>query len=194
MKFDFDIILILGPQGSGKGTQAEMLCNKLGFFHWDMGAILREEHEFVLSDGKKVGDIIDQGFYLTDAQLGEILERRISSLQSNRGVVFDGVPRQREQAKFLLERVRAMGFSRFIAILIDVTREESMKRLLLRREIEHRIDDTPEAITRRLDQGERFMGPLLEYLKTEMRVIDIDGHPSIPEVTKEIKVALNLPQ
>ena len=192
MKPDFDVIFILGPQGSGKGTQAEILAHTLGFFYWEMGAILRAQRDTVLSDGSKIGDIIDNAHYLTDPQLIEVLAQNIKSIPKDKGIIFDGVPRRVGQAKFLMDYLRSIGFSRMVTVYIDVVPEESMKRLLLRAQVQGRPDDTPEGITRRLAQAQELTGPVLDYLKGETRVFMIDGHPSIPEVAQQIAQALHL--
>lgn len=190
----FEVIFILGSQGSGKGTQGRFLAQKLDFLFWDMGAILREERDFVLSDGKKVGDITGRGIYLTDPELIEVIQCRIGSILPGRGIVFDGVPRRIGQAEFIINHLRLIGFSRFITIFIDVAREESIKRLMLRAEKERRIDDTPEAISLRLKQAEELTGSLLEYLKTQMPVVAVDGNPSISKVTENIEKILAVTQ
>ena len=89
-----DAIFILGPQGSGKGTQGRLLAEKLGFFFWEMGGVLRANRDFVLADGEKVGEILDRGAYLSDAQLFEILNLKppdsfsINSVSSGSGACF----------------------------------------------------------------------------------------------------------
>ena len=95
-----DAIFMLGPQGSGKGTQARLLAEKMGFFFWEMGAILRANRDFVLANGEKVGDIMDRGDYLSDAQLLEILKLKLKDIPESKGIIFDGVPRRIGHAKF----------------------------------------------------------------------------------------------
>jgi len=184
------VFFIMGPQGSGKGTQAKILAEKLGLFHWDMGAVLREEHDFTLSDGSTVGGIIDKGIYLTDAQLIEVLKKRLGSIPPGQGIVFDGLPRRIGQADFILQYLGSLGFADFTTLVVDVSREESVKRLMLRAEKEKRVDDTPEAIALRLKQAEELTGPLIEFMKTRTRIVTVDGNPPISEVTREIDEAL----
>jgi adenylate kinase len=186
------VFFIMGPQGSGKGTQAKLLAEKLSLFHWDMGRILREEHDFRLSDGTTVGEIIDRGVYLTDEQLVEILKKRLDAIPSGQGIIFDGVPRRIDQAQFLLDHLRSLGFTDFTTLYIEVSRDESVKRLMLRAEKEQRVDDTPEGIALRLKQFDELVGPLVEYLKTRTRVLTVDGNPPIPEVTRSIDETLGM--
>ncbi|MDO8516007.1 MAG: nucleoside monophosphate kinase [bacterium] len=186
------VLILYGPQGSGKGTQAKILADKLGLFQWDMGAILRDEHDFKLTNGKTVGEIIDKGILLADPELLEVIKHLLPNISKDQGIIFDGIPRRIGQAKFLLDYLRSLGFVDFKTLFINVSREESMKRLMLRAQIQKRVDDTPESIERRLKQYDELTAPLLEYLKTQMDVITVNGDPPIPEVTKEINSALGI--
>ena len=189
---DLPVFFIMGAQGAGKGTQAKLLVKKLGLFHWDMGAILREDHDFRLLDGNTVGDITDRGAYLSDDQLIEILQRRLGMIPAGKGIVFDGVPRRLGQAQFLLDHLHGRGYAEAVVVYIDVAREESIRRLTLRAEKEKRIDDTPEAIASRLKLTDELTGPLLAYLKGKARLVTVDGNPSVPQVTKNIWHALGI--
>ena len=187
-----DIIFIIGPQGSGKGTQAEILAKRLGFSHWNMGAILREEHDHKFPTGETVGELIDKGVLLNYDQLMEVFGYRAKNIPTDRGVIFDGVPRTLDQAKLIMDFLSTNGRKDFLTIFLDIPEEETMKRLLLRAKKEERVDDTPEAIQFRIDQYERDTKPVLEYLKENTTFIEIDGRPSIEEVTKSITAALGL--
>ena len=147
-----DIIFIVGPQGSGKGTQAKLLAEKLGFFWWDMGQVLREERDWKLKDGMTVGEIIDKGILLSDEQVLEVFKARMAKLPPGKGVIFDGIPRRVGQADYLFDFLKKQGKDDFITLYVSLPREESMKRLLRRAAIEMRSDDTPEGIELRLKQ------------------------------------------
>jgi adenylate kinase len=186
-----DAIFIVGPQGSGKGTQAKLLAERLGFFWWDMGRVLREERTWKFADGRTVGEIIDAGILLTDEQLIEVAKEKLSKLPAEQGVVFDGIPRRIGQAEFLFEMLKAQGRKFFFTLHVSLPREESMKRLLKRAEIEKRSDDTPEKIEMRLQAYEEATVPMLEYLKEHTVFAQVDGMPSISEVTQEIEKAIS---
>lgn len=188
----YDAVFMLGPQGSGKGTQARLLAEKLGFFMWDTGAVLRENRGAVTVSGRTVGEIIDQGQLLTDDELLGVVSPLIAAIPLDKGVVFDGIPRRLGQAEYLTNFLKEKGRTRFVTILLDVPTEESVKRLLLRAEKEGRPDDTREAIEYRLAQYGSETVPMLEFLKKEGEFLLIDGRPSIPEVTQAIFKALQL--
>lgn len=188
-----DAIFIMGPQGSGKGTQARILAERLGFFHWDMGAILRASSDFKFSDGRTIGDIIDTGTYLTDAQLIEVIKDKLDELPADKGIIFDAVPRRMGQAEFLMDWLRRRGKNNLATIFLDLHKEESIKRLILRSKTENRADDTPEGIENRLRQYEEATVPILDYMRRNTKFFEIDGRPPIPEVAAQINRALGLP-
>jgi adenylate kinase len=187
---ELNVIFMIGPQGSGKGTQAKMLAEKLGFYSWDMGAIFREERAWKFADGKSVGELIDAGVLLNDDQVLSIAEGRLKQINPAQGVVFDGIPRRIKQAEALMAFLTGQGRTIFTTIFLNVPREESLKRLLLRAETQGRKDDTEEAINFRLQQYEEATVPVLDYLKQHTTFVEIDGRPSVPEVTQAINEAI----
>ncbi|MEY4731563.1 MAG: hypothetical protein RL681_509 [Candidatus Parcubacteria bacterium] len=188
----YNVVFMVGPQGSGKGTQAKALAEKLGFFHWEMSAMIREEKDMKFADGRTVGDVINAGTLLNDDQIIEIFHKRIPAYPKDAGIIFDGVPRRLGQAQFIMDYLKKQGRTSFVTIFLDIPREESIKRLMLRAAIEHRVDDTPERIDYRLKQYQEATVPMLDYLRTCTVFLDVDGSPSIPEVTKTIMEALEI--
>jgi len=187
-----DAIFMLGPQGSGKGTQARLLAEKLRFFFWEMGGILRANKDFVLANGETVGEIMNRGEYLSDPQLLEILNLKLPSIPADKGIIFDAIPRRIGQAEFILKWLAERGKKNLVTIFLNLPREESLRRLLLRAEIEKRPDDTPEAIQSRLKLYEEVTLPILDYMRANTEFIEIDGRPSVSEVTKDIDRAIGL--
>ncbi len=189
---DYDIIFVAGPQGSGKGTQGKRLAQKLGFLFWEMGGTLRA----ILAEGGPLAEkikAIDHGHLLSDGLIVEILKEKLPLIPEGRGVIFDGVPRRIGQSEFMVEYWRARGHDGNMATLyIDLSRDECMKRILSRAEIEGRADDTPEAIDRRFRDFDDEMHAAMEYLKNHTKFITVDGAPSADEVEKEIAAALGI--
>jgi adenylate kinase len=186
----FDTIFFIGPQGSGKGTQARLLAEQLGFFYWEMGGILREVAKSGTELGNKVGALIDQGVLLTDDILLEVVKQKISDVPKEQGIIFDGIPRRLGQAQYLLDYLHSIGHQQYVTMFIDLPRTESLARLMKRAEVEHRKDDTEEKINFRLDQYEKDTLPVLDFLRGKSSFITIDGRPAIEEVTEAINTAL----
>jgi adenylate kinase len=189
---NLNTIFFIGPQGSGKGTQAKILAKKLGFFHWDMGAILREVGRTATDLGKKVKNLIDTGVLLKDDDLYEVVTFKLDQIDPGQGVIFDGIPRRVGQAEFLLDFLKKQGRKDFATLFVNLPREESLARLLKRAEIEKRADDTREKIGFRLKQYEEDTLPVLDFLKTQSTFIEIDGTPKVEEVATKINAALGL--
>lgn len=185
-------IFFIGPQGSGKGTQAKVLAKKLNFFYWEMGGILRDVAAGDTELGKKIKNLIDSGVLLTDENLYEVVDNRLGGIAHDVGVIFDGIPRRVAQAEHLMEFLQRQGRKDFTTLFVNLLREESVARLLKRAEIEKRADDTKEKIEFRLQQYEKDTLPVLDYLKQRSTFFEIDGTPSVEEVEKEINKALRL--
>jgi len=189
---NLNTIFFIGPQGSGKGTQAKILAKRLNFFYWEMGGILREVAKEGSELGGKVKELVDNGILLPDELLLQVVESRLSKMSPNTGVIFDGIPRRLGQAEFLINFLKKQGRTNFTTLFIDLPKEESLNRLLLRAQKEGRADDTKEKIEIRLQQYYSDTLPVLDFLKTESAFFEIDGRPNIEEVSKNINKILNL--
>ena len=187
-----DAIFFIGPQGSGKGTQARVLAERLDFFYWEMGGIIREVAEEDTKLGRKTKELHDKGVLFDDSFLLGIVTHRLSVIPKERSVIFDGIPRRATQARFLLDLLRDKGKEYFYTIFLDVPKEDSLHRLLQRAETEHRADDTQEKIQFRLDQYYENTLPVLDILRQETKFITVDGRSQINEVTIAINKALGL--
>ena len=189
---DLNTIFFIGPQGSGKGTQAKLLAKKLYFFYWEMGGILRE----IAKDGSELGDqvkgLIEAGILLEDTLLLEVVKKRLSLIPLEQGVIFDGIPRRLGQAEFLLGYLNKIGRTNFVTLFIDLPKSESLARLLKRADVEKRADDTKEKIEFRLEQYYAETLPVVDFLKIQTKTFTIDGTPSVEEVTKEINKQLGI--
>jgi len=185
-------IFFIGPQGSGKGTQAKILAAKLNFFHWDMGSILREVAASDTDLGKKVKNLIDTGVLLQDNDLYEVVTYKLDQISPDLGVIFDGIPRRVGQAEFLLNFLKKQGRQNFATLFINLPKTESLARLLKRGEIEKRADDTKEKIEFRLAQYEQDTLPVLDFLKKQGEFFNIDGQQGVEEVSKAINLALGI--
>lgn len=188
----FDAIFMVGPQGSGKGTQGRGLASAMEFFYWEMGRILREEAKKDTPFGRKVKSLIDAGHLLEDNELFRVLQTELPEVIKHQRVLFDGVPRRVEQGVYLIHYLQQNGFNKFATIHIDVPQEESIKRLTERAHHEFRVDDTPEKIKYRLELYEQETLPVLKFLQGIGELYTIDGLGSIDEVRQRIDAALEV--
>ena len=189
---ELNTIFFIGPQGSGKGTQAKMLASELNFFYWEMGGILRALRTEETELAKKVTGLIDQGVLLPDEILLEVVKSKLTEIKPEQGIIFDGIPRRIGQAEFLMDFLKNQGRQNFVTLFVNLPKEESLARLLLRAQKENRADDTPEKIEFRLKQYEQDTLPVIDYLKSRTHFVEIDGRPEITQVTQAIHAALEL--
>ncbi len=188
----YDAIFMIGPQGSGKGTQGKVLAEKLGYFYWEMGAILREEAKKDTPFGRKVKNLIDNGHLLEDEELFRVLATELPEVIKHKRILFDGVPRTVPQGAHLITYLHQNGLTQFATVFIDVPKEESVKRLLERAHHEFRQDDTPEKIEFRLEVYEKETKPVLKFLEGIGDLYTIDGMGTIEEITERINSALKV--
>ncbi len=143
---DLNVIFFIGPQGSGKGTQAKILAQKLDFYYWEMGGILRAMKNGASDLAKQVTDLINRGVLLQDDLLLQVVKAKLDEIPAGKGVIFDGIPRRLGQAEFLLNALKEQGRTNFATLFVDVPKQETLNRLLLRAQKEGRAYDTPEKI------------------------------------------------
>jgi adenylate kinase len=207
-------LIVLGPQGSGKGTQAEKLAEKFGLEHIEMGKFLREVAKTSTDLGKEIHEIINiQGKLVDEKILKKVLHIKLADLPREQGIVFDGVPRRRDQLEYFEEAMKEFGRKIDAVINIDIPEEESIKRISKRwickknqhvlimgadieskddkcpicgSEVNQRIDDTPERIKTRLGIYRKDTKGVVDHYEKKGLLIEIDGTPSIEEVQKSI--------
>ncbi|MCX6762398.1 MAG: nucleoside monophosphate kinase [Candidatus Moranbacteria bacterium] len=207
-------IIVLGPQGSGKGTQAEKLAEKYNLEHIDMGRSLREVAKQNTPLGKEIYHIQNVTNTLVPSRiLREVLHFKINSLPREQGILFEGVPRTSDQQGYLEEEINNSGRKIDAVIFINIPEEETMKRISKRwvckkhqhvlimgkdikreqeecpldgSEIFQRIDDTPAGIKKRLQVNQEETMPVVENFRQRGLLIEIDGTPSIEKVFENI--------
>jgi len=181
-------LIILGPQGSGKGTQAKLLAEKFGLKHISTGELLRIESESGSEKGNKIGKILASGELMTFEIVVEVLEPALLSAKS--GFILDGTPRDFKQAEYLDLFLKKINIQIDKVILLEIPREESLKRLQKRAEIEHRADDTQDAINERLNLYENETKPVIEKYRRQGNLLVIDGTPDIETIFQDIVTKL----
>jgi adenylate kinase len=136
-----DVIFFIGRSGAGKGTQAKALAERLDFFYWEMGGILRSEIAKQSEIGKNIADLVNSGVLLSDQHMYPVIEAHMGEIPSDRGIIFDGFPRRISQANYIMGLLRGLGRKSMTTLFLDVPRQDSVERLHHRAEIEHRVDD-----------------------------------------------------
>jgi adenylate kinase len=184
-------ILLLGPQGSGKGTQAKRLAEEYGLAHVATGDLLREEIDAGTEFGKQVGPILASGGLVPDDQMIELIRERLQDEAAQSGFVLDGFPRTQPQAEALDRMLQEIERPLTVVFALDISDESCKQRLLKRAEEEGRKDDTPEVIERRLRTYHEQTEPLIEHYRTRGNLVSIHADRPIDSVFAEIQKALD---
>jgi len=183
-------VLILGPQGSGKGTQARRIAAEYGIPHVASGDMFREAIARRTPLGLEVEPILACGRLVPDELTIGLIRERLSRDDAQAGFVLDGFPRNAAQAEALDELLQELGRPLDIVLELQVADEVCVERMLKRARAEGRSDDTPEVIARRLEIYHRETAPLIGHYLPTGKVVGIRGDRSIDEVWAEIQEAL----
>ncbi|MGK4001308.1 adenylate kinase [Sorangium sp. So ce1036] len=206
------ILVLVGPPGAGKGTQAKLLCARFNIPQISTGDMLREAKRSGTLE-KHYLDIMDSGGLLPDEAVISLIDRRTAEPDCANGFLLDGFPRTVPQAE-ALDQLLARGGKRIDAVLqLDVPRPLLEERLIHRRtdkrsgqiyhlvynppppgaELEHRADDRPEAVARRLDAYEAMTAALLPFYEEKKLLHRVDGVGKPEEVTQRVLSVLDRP-
>lgn len=181
-------LIIFGPPGVGKGTQAELLSQKMNLFHFSTGNYLRD---LTLRDtelGKKVKNILDRGELVPDDVMNEIISDALRNNIKDKGFILDGYPRTVNQAIALDDILKSLNLQDIIIIYLKVNDEEIIKRLQLR----GRADDSKEIIEKRLYVYKQTTAKVLEYYKSKnKKIIEINGIGDIEKINNIIISKIN---
>jgi adenylate kinase len=186
-------VLLLGPQGSGKGTQAAKIAGTYGLAHIATGDMIRQIKEQPTELGRELKGVYDRGDLVDDELMIRLIRDRLDRGDTLPGFVLDGFPRTMVQAEALDDLLRDLGRSVDVVFEFQVPdRQELLDRMLKRAAEENRADDTPEAIRRRLDLYDRETAPLVEYYRsTRGNVVGLHADRTMEEVFHEISDALS---
>jgi adenylate kinase len=183
-------ILLLGPQGAGKGTQAKRISIEYDVPHIASGEILRGEMQAGTVLGLRVKDVYDRGDLVSDDLMIELIRTRLEQPDTDLGFILDGFPRTTVQAEALDAMFADIGRSFSVVFALQIPDEVAFERLRKRAQVEGRADDTDEAIRRRLENYHRETEPLIEYYRVRGNLVPIHGDRSENEVFAEIQSAL----
>src|SRR5580765_8399161 len=185
-------ILVLGPQGSGKGTQAKRIGATYGIPHISTGDMLREMKELPTDLGRELKDVMDRGDLVNDELMIRLIEDRLSRGDTLAGFILDGFPRTMAQAEALDALLRDLGRNLDVVFDLQVADHQVLIERMVRRAAEEgRSDDTPEAMKRRLELYDRETAPLIDYYRTrQANVVGVHADRTIDEIFQEIQRSL----
>lgn len=189
-------IILIGPPGAGKGTQAKMIAEKLGLMHISTGDLIREEQKNDTKIGKLATQLIDKGHFLPDTVVNQMVKQKIIDNPSVAGFIFDGFPRTVDQAKTLDEFLNLRKTPISKVIMLDTSNEIIVQRITERAAIENRPDDSPEVINTRIETYKKQTLPVVNYLKEghlfagNRKVDVIDASKTREEIFADISALL----
>jgi Adenylate kinase and related kinases len=184
------IIILLGPPGSGKGTQANFIQNKLSIPHLSTGDILRQSVKNETDLGNKVKNIMAKGELVSDDLVLDVIKERVSQSDCNLGFILDGYPRNITQAESLNIVLKDIDRNIDRILFLDVDFEVLESRIESRTKEnneEKRADDTSEVLIKRLEEYKIQTAPLGEYYSNNKKFKKINGMKSINEVSLDIE-------
>ena len=183
-------IVFLGPPGSGKGTQAKLLSNRLGIPAISTGDMLREAVRLGTPVGQRAKAIMDAGELVPDGLMITLIADRIAASDARDGFVLDGFPRTIEQARALGRLLQGNGTGLDAVINLLVSEDVLLGRMAGRAAVEGRSDDRPETCRERLRVYREKTAPLVDHYRAAGLLSDVDGSGEIREVADRIDRAL----
>ena len=184
-------LLIMGPQGVGKGTQAALLAEHYGIPAISTGDIFRANIKGKTELGLKVIEYTDKGELVPDEPTNSIVKDRLAQDDTANGWILDGYPRNAAQVEALDAMLEELGTPLDAVVALDADHDVLMARIAKRAEEQGRTDDTPEAIAKRLATYAKETAPLLDTYKSRGQLVAIDGVGEIDAIQKNIVAALD---
>ena len=185
-------IILFGPPGAGKGTQAKYLVNKLKNFQVSTGDILRDEIKKNSEIGQQIMNNMNEGKFVSDEIVNALIENIIYNPQKKDKLIFDGYPRSLSQAKYL--DLLLLKSNQIIdhVFFLNVNKDTIIDRIEKRKIIEKRTDDDSDTILKRYDTYMETTRPVLEFYSKNTNFHEIDGTKEIDQITREIDTFINV--
>jgi adenylate kinase len=182
-------VLVLGPQGSGKGTQAKRISAEHEIPHISTGDMFRALDD-ASPRGREVNEIMERGDLVPDEITIQMIRERLADDDAGDGFILDGFPRNLAQAEALDEMLSEIGRGLDVIFFFDLDDETAKERALGRAHEEGRVDDTAETIARRLAIYHQQTEPVVEYYRTTGKLVPLHAARTVEEVFNEVESAL----
>ena len=185
-------IILFGPPGAGKGTQAKFLINKLNGYQVSTGEILRHEIEKDSTIGKIIIDDMNNGKFVSDEIVNQLIKTYIFDIKKKNKLIFDGYPRSLSQAKNLDKLLKETDQNIDHIFFLNVNKSTIIERIKKRKTEENRADDELDTILKRYDTYMETTKPVLDFYSKNSNFHEIDGSQKIDEITTKIEAFINV--
>ena len=185
-------IILFGPPGAGKGTQSKYLVNKLNAFQISTGNLLREEIKKNSDIGKAIINDMNDGKFISDQIVNNLVERLVSDPKKKNKFIFDGYPRSLSQAKNLNFLLKKSDQKIDFVFFLNANKETIIKRIKKRKIEEKRSDDDLETFIKRFDTYMSTTKPVLNFYSKNINFHEIDGTLEIDQITNKIDIFTNV--
>ena len=185
-------VIIFGPPGAGKGTQAINIVNKFNLFQVSTGDLLRSEVKNKTNVGKDIENIISKGDFATDEIVNDLIKKIVFDPQKQNKLIFDGYPRSLSQAKNLDILLKKSCQKIDFIFFLNVKKETIIKRIEKRSLLENRADDNLDTILKRYETYMETTKPVLDFYSDNVNFYEIDGSEEIVDISSKIEQILSV--
>ena len=185
-------LILFGPPGAGKGTQSKYLVKKLSAFQISTGDMLRNEIQTNSEIGKKIINDMDDGKFVSDGIVNELIKNAIFDPQKKGKLIFDGYPRSLSQAKNLDSLMEKSNQKIDFIFFLNVNKDTIIQRVEKRKILEKRSDDESSTILKRYETYMETTKPVLEFYSKNPNFYEIDGTNKIEAITAKIDEIINV--
>ncbi len=185
-------VIIFGPPGAGKGTQAQNIAKKFNLHQISTGDLLRNEVKNQTDIGKDIENIISKGDFATDEIVNDLIRKVIFDPKNTNNLIFDGYPRSLSQAKNLEILLNNSNQKIHFIFFLNVEKEAIIKRIEKRKHLEKRSDDNLKTILKRYETYMETTKPVLDFYSKNSNFYEIDGSGKIDEIFNKIEEILSV--